>query len=246
MKDKLNIEETFKKYNSNAKLMNGYGQCECGAGICTQTQNTPSNNTVGIPIPGVKIGVFDDDRNELPFNTRGEVLACTPCSMKEYYKNPAATSEYFYYDEAGEKWNCTGDIGVINYNGELDILGRAVDYSLINGNKIYNFDIENSIRKISEVQNCDVFTDNDGDLVAHIILKDQSLTDYDNIITKIQQVIYDDYNDIDYVPEMFKFRESFPAAKSGKRDVKSMKLEKTGFIKKNKTYLLSQKKLVRK
>ena len=246
MEDKENIEKIFENYGSDAKLMNGYGQCECGAGICTQTKNTPSNNTVGISIPGVRAAIFDEDRNELPYNTRGEILADTPCSMKEYYKNPLATMEYFYYDDFGVKWNCTGDIGVINENGEIDVLGRANDFSYINDKKIYNFDIENAIRKLPDIQNCDVFTDNDNQLVAHIILNDQSRTDFDDLMIKIQESIYNDYQDIDYVPEIFKFRDSFPAAKSGKRDVKSMKQEKTGFIEKRKTHLLQQKKLVRK
>ena len=246
LEDIENIEKVFKEYNCNNRLLVGYGQCECGAGICTQTKNTPKDVTVGIPIPGVKIGIFDENRNELPFNTRGEVLVSTPCSMKGYYKNPVATSEYFYYDDAGEKWNCTGDIGIIQNNGELEVLGRANDYSIIKGCKVYNFDIENAIRKTGFIQNCDVFTDNDGELVAHIILKDLSQTNYSDLIVAIQESIYNELNEYDYVPEIFKFRDSFPAAKSGKRDTKAMKQEKTGFIKNNKTYLLQNKKLVRK
>ena len=135
--DKENVEKVFKKYNSNARLLNGYGQCECGAGFTTQTTVTPSDTTVGIPIPGVNIGIFDEDNNELPINTRGEIYACTPCGMKEYYNNPEATKNYFYIDEAGNKWSRTGDIGIIDSNGELDVLGRAIDHSIINGKKIY-------------------------------------------------------------------------------------------------------------
>jgi long-chain acyl-CoA synthetase len=246
MKDKLNIEKAFKRYNSNARLMNGYGQCECGAGITTQTINTPSNTTVGIPIPGVTVGIFDEDRNELPYNTRGEILVATPCGMKEYFKNPKATEEYFYIDEAGIKWSCTGDIGTINYNGELEIHGRACDYSMIDGNKIYNFDIENVIRSLEFIQNCDVFTDNNGELVCHIILKNNNDNDYEEIVKYIQRTIYEYFNDSLYVPEVFKFREAFPAAKSGKRDVNKMKAETDGFIRISKTSTLDSKKLVRK
>lgn len=245
MQDKENIEKVFKKYNSNSRLMNGYGQCECGAGITTQTPLTPSNTTVGIPIPGVKIGIFDEDNNELPYNTKGEIYACTPCGMKEYYNNPQATKDYFYY-EFGEKWSKTGDIGSINENGELEIFGRAGDFEIINGKKIYNFDIEASILKNPVIQNCDVFSDDEGVLVAHIILKNSS----ENInklelIKLLQQAIYMDNSDIDYVPCKFKFRDSFPIANFSKKDVAGMKKEKDGFIIVDKSYLVHVKKLVK-
>lgn len=247
MEDKLHIEEVFKQYNSDARLMNGYGQCECGAGITTQTMNTPSNTTVGIPIPGVEIGIFDEDKNEMPYNVRGEILVNTPCGMKEYYKNPEATADYFYYDEFGKKWNCTGDIGFINENGELTVLGRASDFSIINGKKVYNFDIENAIRKVDGIQNCDVFLDNEGKLVAHIILRNKdAVSSYIDLSQIIQSAIYSDLDDIDFVPEFFKFRDNFPAAKSGKRDVPLMKSEVDGFMYSNKYLIDDTKKLVRK
>ena len=246
MQDKENIEKVFKKYGSNSILLNGYGQCECGAGFTTQTRSTPSNTSCGIPIPGVKIGIFDEDNNEQLINTKGEIYACTPCGMKEYYNNEEATKEYFYFDEAGDKWSRTGDVGIINKNGELTVLGRAVDYSIVNDKKIYNFDIEDVILKNKNIQNCDVFTDDENVLVGHIILKN-NIKDIDKIelLKEIQRNIYNKYNDIDYVPSKFKFRESFPIANFSKKDIKKMKSEKDGFITVDKNELINVKKLVK-
>ena len=243
MQDKENIEKVFRRYNSNAVLMNGYGQCECGAGITTQTPTTPLNNSVGIPIPGVKIGIFDEENNELPYNTRGEIFACTPCGMKEYYKNPKATENYFYY-ENGEKWSRTGDIGSVNENGELEIYGRACDFEIINGKKIYNFDIEASILKNRLIQSCDVFKDDRGVLVAHIILKntDEEVNKYE-LIRQLQDAIYADSRDTDYVPCKFKFRKSFPIMNFSKKDVNGMKKETEGFIEVEKYQIPKVKKL---
>ena len=245
LQDKKGVEKVFEKYGAKSPLLNGYGQCECGAGFTTQTRMTPSNASVGVPIPGVKIGVFDEEHNELPYNTRGEIYACTPCGMKEYYNNPKATGEYFYYDEAGDKWSRTGDIGIINTNGELEVLGRAIDYSIVNGNKIYNFDIEDVVLKNNNIQNCDVFTDYEDNLVCHIILKNKAKgIDEIDLIKELQRNIYEKYGDIDYVPCKFKFRESFPIANFSKKDTKAMKSEKEGFIIVDKDYLLNVKKLV--
>ena len=246
MQDKVNVENVFKKYGSNTTLLNGYGQCECGAGFTAQTPVTPSNTSCGVPIPGVKIGIFDENNNEQLLNTRGEIYACTPCGMKEYFNNPEATKEYFYIDEAGDKWSRTGDIGIINNNGELTVLGRAIDYSIVNDKKIYNFDIEDVILKNKYIQNCDVFTDDNDVLVGHIILKN-NVEDIDKIelLKQIQENIYAEYNDIDYVPCKFKFRESFPIANFSKKDVRGMKSEKDGFITVDKDYLTNVKKLVK-
>ena len=137
------IETVFKQHGSTAPLRVAYGQCECGAAITTQTQMSESTRcSVGIPLPGVTIGIFDDDFNELPYYERGQILANTPCSMLGYYKNEKATEEYFHIDKNGTKWNCTGDIGYIDEKGNLFVQGRASDYSMINEEKIYNFDIE--------------------------------------------------------------------------------------------------------
>ena len=231
IQDKENIEKVFKRYNSQSHLLNGYGQCECGAGFTTQTRNTTHNASVGIPIPGVKIGIFDENDSELTINTRGEIFACTPCGMKEYYNNKKATNEYFYFDKAGDKWSRTGDIGIIDENGELQVLGRAVDYSIINNKKIYNFDIENVILKNPFVQSCDVFLDDEDVLVAHIILKNNSDNiDKIQLLKEIQNNIYLEFDDIDHVPSKYKFRESFPIANFSKKDVRKMKSEKEGFI----------------
>ncbi len=231
MEDKLAIEAVFKRYNSNAKLMNGYGQCECGAGIATQTALTPSNCSVGIPIPGVTVGLFDENRNEQRFNKRGEILVNTPCGMKEYFNNPEATAQYFYYDELGTKWNCTGDMGVMNENGEITVLGRMSDCSIVNGKKFYNFDIENVIRKFDFVQNCDVFCDNNNTLVGHIILKERTSKEkYREIIDTFTNALLNEFHDNDYLPQKYKFRDSFPASIYSKRDVAAMKAETDGFI----------------
>ena len=40
---------------------------------------------------------------------------------------------YFYIDLQGKKWNCTGDVGYIDENGNLFVEGRTTDFSIING-----------------------------------------------------------------------------------------------------------------
>ena len=65
------------------------------------------------------------------------------------------------------------------------------------------------------------------------------------MLKELQQNIYEKYNDLDYVPCTFKFRDSFPIANFSKKDVKGMKSEKEGFIIVDKDNLTNVKKLVK-
>ena len=235
------IEKVFKEHGSNAQLRVSYGQCECGAAITTQTQKAENTRgSVGIPLPGVTIGIFDEQFNELKYYERGQILANTPCSMIGYYKNEEATKEYFHIDKNGIKWNCTGDIGYIDEKGNLFVQGRATDYSIIDNEKIYNFDIENILMELDEIKMCDVLEfDNNGtkELAAHIIFTDKVQKEIEENpeyleekLFEIKQYIYERTNNEKMVPHRFKIRKSFPYAKSGKRDVSKIKEEKDGFI----------------
>lgn len=137
LQDKSNNNKMeFKEHGCNSKLRVAYGQCECGAAITTQTQNMDSTfGSVGIPLPGIKVGIFDDENKELGYNKRGNIYAATPYAMIRYYKNEEENKKHFYIDKDEVKWSKTGDIGYLNSNGELFVSGRANDYSIINNKK---------------------------------------------------------------------------------------------------------------
>ena len=72
-------------------------------------------------------------------------------------------------------------------------------------------------------------------LTAHIVFTDDFCKKIDdnslkNELKIIQQFIYEEMQDEDFVPFSFKIRDFFPYAKSGKRDVLSMMRETDDFI----------------
>ncbi len=225
------IEEVFKEHGCNSKLRVAYGQCECGAAITTQTQKMDATfGSVGIPLPGIRVGIFDDENNELSYNKRGNIYVATPCAMIGYYKNEEENRKHFYVDKNGIKWSKTGDIGYLNNNGELFVSGRANDYSIINNKKIFNFDVENIILSFNQIKNCDVF-EKDGILVMHLIPdKNYNKEDLTRLIKQIQKSIFEVFKELDYVPFVFKIRDTFPCAKSGKRDLIKLKSENEDFF----------------
>ena len=253
---KTKIENNLKEMGCNTTIRTAYGQCECGAQSTSQSQmiNHPEGS-VGIPIPGVVIGIFDDDFNELKYNTRGNILVDTPCGMLGYYKNPEATNKYFHYDKYGRKWSCTGDIGYLDENGDLFIEGRKEDFTIVNGNKIYNFDVETAIRSEEDIVLCDcVGRPNENgtkDLGLHIIFNDSTNEKYStdsNLLVErlkeLQTIIFEKYDDINIVPSYFKIRRNFPYKPSGKRDIEALAKETEGFIYVDKKHLL-EKQLVK-
>lgn len=240
-KDVENIENIFRNHGSSARLLNGYGQCECGATITTDiTGQKFSNAASGIPLPNITtIGIFDDSFIELGYGQRGNINVLTEIGMLEYYKNPDATNRFFHVDEEGNRWSLTGDIGYMNEDGSLVVLGRKSDYSIINGTKFYNFDIERAILHDADVKLCEIQThpSDENKLVAHIVLKKGD--DYEWVanrdllkkkLEEIQHILMTEIGDFNAVPHLFRLWDTFPSAHSGKRDIKYIKESVEGII----------------
>lgn len=228
------INNVFNEHNNKSSIKVGYGQCECGATITTQSDLTEHcNGSVGVPLPGINIQICDDNMNSLLCGERGQIVVDTKSSMIGYFANKEETDKYFYIDENGQKWNCTGDIGYIDEKGNLFVQGRVSDYTVVNGEKFYNFDVENIIKQIDGVKLCDVLhriVNGKQELVAHLILEDNlENTNHYDIFRKIQDTVYQETHNLNMVPNVFKVRNEFPYAKSGKRDTGKMMNETEGF-----------------
>lgn len=240
-KDIANIEGVFRSHGSNARLLNGYGECECGATVTTDiTTHKFSNTASGIPLPDITtVGIFDDNYNELSYGERGNILVKTEIGMIEYFNNPEATAEFFYTDTTGDRWSRTGDIGYMNNDGSLVVLGRKSDYSVINGTQIYNFDIERAILTSDKVKLCEIQThpDDQNKLVAHIVWENetnanlkQNPAEQNRYFVEIQKIVMEITNLPEAVPHSFCVRDGFPSAHSGKRDIKFIKSNIEGMV----------------
>ncbi|MEU6372542.1 FadD3 family acyl-CoA ligase [Streptomyces sp. NPDC046909] len=111
-------------------IMTGYGLTEAG----TVTASRPGDSfediatTVGLPCDGLEIRVADD----------GEVLVRGYSVMLGYLDDPAATAEAI--DPDG--WLRTGDLGTLDADGRLRIVGRKKDMFVVGGFNAYPAEIE--------------------------------------------------------------------------------------------------------
>ncbi len=240
-KDIDSIEHVFHSHGSSARLLNGYGECECGATVTTDiTSYKFSNLASGIPLPDITtIGIFDDQHKELKYGQRGNILVSTKIGMLEYYKNPDATKDFFYEDPNGVKWSRTGDIGYINSDGSLVVLGRKEDRSIIHGVQFYNFDIERACLQSEKIKLCEIQTHpaDNNKLIAHIVWENSVATHLqlhpecvEGYLFEIQELIYQKLNMPEVVPNVFRIWDAFPSAPSGKRDISYIKSKTDNLI----------------
>ena len=235
-KDEIRINEFFREHGCDTDLIKGYGMCELGSEV-TMTLAGNGYRTkpggAGYPILDSVIGVFDPVTNkELKYGEHGEIRACSPAHMKGYYKNPEATDKYFWTDEDGVTWGCTGDIGYIDEDGEVFVLGRATDSCRRDsGELVYMFDIEDEIIEEESINQCKVVgitIDGATKLVAHIVFR-EGTADTEEILKKIDKQLKDKFPAY-MVPDFYKIRTSLPIHPNGKRDVESLKKDKEDLI----------------
>jgi fatty-acyl-CoA synthase len=98
-------------------------------------------HTVGMPLAGVELRVLDFDGSVLPEESLGEIGVRGPGVMKGYYRQPGETSHAF--DDDG--YFLTGDLGMIDEEGYLHIVGRRKELIIRGGFNVYPREVEDRL-----------------------------------------------------------------------------------------------------
>ena len=133
-------------------FLQGYGLTET-APIAALTPDFETKvGSAGKAVVGAKLRI--DNPNE---NGEGEVLICSKTLMLGYYEDEAATKEAIF-EENGERWFHSGDIGYMDNDGFLYITGRSKNVIVTqNGKNIYPEEIELMLSKHTEIKECMVY-----------------------------------------------------------------------------------------
>jgi malonyl-CoA/methylmalonyl-CoA synthetase len=94
--------------------------------------------TVGIALPGVGVRVAGDAGETAPRGEIGAIEVSGPNIFKGYWQMPEKTREEFTADG----WFKTGDVGRIETNGVVTIVGRSKDLIISGGYNVYPAEIE--------------------------------------------------------------------------------------------------------
>lgn len=138
-------------------IYEGYGLTETTAGATLNLTGNIHVGSVGRPIPGTTIKIAED----------GEVLIKGPIVMRGYWQNDQANSETF----EGDHWFRSGDLGRLDENGFLYIVGRKKELIVTAGGKnVAPAVLEDRLRSHPLVSQCMVVGDNKPFIAALITI----------------------------------------------------------------------------
>jgi long-chain acyl-CoA synthetase len=192
-------------------LTEGYGLSETSPALtCNRADIEEFSGTIGLPVPSTWLSIRDDDGNEVPLGTAGEICAKGPQVMAGYWNRPEETANVM----SADGYFRTGDIGVMDERGYTKIVDRKKDMILVSGFNVYPNEIEEVIASHPGVLECAVIgvvDSRSGEAVkAFVVKKDPNVTVED--IIKYCGTQLTNYK----VPKQIEFRTDLPKTNVGK------------------------------
>ncbi|HKM02300.1 MAG TPA: class I adenylate-forming enzyme family protein [Sedimentibacter sp.] len=142
---------SFMEALPGVEFIHTYGQTECGPRVSAllSPDTKKKLGSVGKAIPGVEIDIVETIDKYVNQNIAcvGEIVVKSPSVMVGYYNNEEAT-----INVKRNGWLYTGDLGYIDDEGFLFIVGRKKNVIISGGLNIYPEEIEGVIREIEGVE----------------------------------------------------------------------------------------------
>ncbi len=129
-------------------ILERYGMTETNMNTSNPYTGERRPGTVGFPLPGVEVRITDPETDkELPVNTVGSIEIRGPNVFQGYWKMPEKTRE----ELRDNGFFITGDLGMINEQGYVFIIGRSKDLIITGGYNVYPKEIELQIDDLTGV-----------------------------------------------------------------------------------------------
>ena len=163
------IVDRFKEL-TGIELCDGYGMSESTA-ILTSNAAGPvfKRGSVGPPYPGIEISIRDDAGHPIPVGEVGEICARGPNIFQGYWNLPDETAE-----TTRGGWLHTGDLGWVDEDGYVFIVGRTKDLIIVSGYNVYSIEVETEILRHPKVIDCAVIgvpDDYQGESVCAVVVR---------------------------------------------------------------------------
>ena len=171
-------------------------------------KNDKRINSVGKPLPEVKIKIFIDSRECLPLE-RGEIYIQGPHVSPGYLSN-TSNKKNLHTD-----WLHTGDIGYFDNDGYLFLVGRKDDMINIGGEKVLPKEIEDIIGSMKEIDEVAVKGISDkllGQIVQVYVVTKQEMSIKDEDIVTFCKGKLENYK----IPRIFTYLSKLPKNEQGK------------------------------
>jgi long-chain acyl-CoA synthetase len=137
------IRERWERI-TGAPMIEGYGLTELAGPLTAQMGRDRRDGSVGFPLPSIELTIRDPDdadHHAMPPGVKGEIWLRGPCLMPGYYGRPDETARAMTADG----WFRTGDVGRMDAQGYLYLLGRIKDIIIVASVNVYPSEIEDVV-----------------------------------------------------------------------------------------------------
>ncbi|MFH5800890.1 long-chain-fatty-acid--CoA ligase [Haladaptatus sp. CMAA 1911] len=224
------LMEKFDK-EIDAPIHQGYGMTEAAPHLVntmtttevrelSESERYQQQMKPGISAPGVRIRLRTPDGESVPHDgeSTGEIQARAPWLIDEYYARPEETKTSFTDDG----WFKTGDVGVVDKYGYLEVVDRLDDVIKSGGEWISSLELENELMAHDDVEEATVINMEhekwDERPVAYVVQRSE-ITE-----NKLREHLLDRFPKW-WLPDQIVFIESIPKTTTGKFDKKVLRSE---------------------
>ena len=192
-------------------IVEGYGLSETSpSATCNPVDSAAYSGNIGMPMPNTEIKLLDDDGNEVPMGTPGEIAIRGPQVMAGYWQRPDETAKVMTADSFFR----SGDIGTVDERGYFKIVDRKKDMILVSGFNVYPNEVEDVVTQMEGVLECaavGVIDAKAGEAVKLVIVKSNPA------VTEADVRAYCEANLTGYKrPKVVEFRTELPKTPVGK------------------------------
>jgi malonyl-CoA/methylmalonyl-CoA synthetase len=133
------LAETHRDFHAHTghRILERYGMTETNMNTSNPYDGDRRAGTVGFPLPGVELRIMGDAGEVAP-GEAGGIEVRGPNVFAGYWQMPEKTAEELRPDG----WFITGDVGRVDFDGYLQIVGRAKDLVISGGFNIYPVEVE--------------------------------------------------------------------------------------------------------
>ncbi len=186
--------DTFAQWlqRTGHAILERYGMSETvmlTSNPCRAEDGERLGGTVGRPLPGVQLRVQDEAGQDLPVDAIGGIQVKGPGVFKGYWRMPEKTAEEFTADGFFK----TGDVGLVDAQGYVTIVGRSKDLIISGGYNVYPAEVEGYINAMPGVAESAVVGVPDADFgevgVAVVVARPGVVLDGADIVARLKATL---------------------------------------------------------